>query len=252
MQKTCQTLIFFCLCFHCFSSPVSANTLGGKFILSLNPGLAFFAMQDMNTKINDEQSGFMGITPSENLSTLSLGLDLGNALQYGLNDNLVLGIGFSYLSTNTSAKVGAGPLYPPQDEYYEINVPAVELGLLAKAAFALTPTLLLTIGGEVTTLGLAGAGETLESRGTVTGRVYSSTDLHYQGATFGFKLMTGIDFFIWEWLSLGVEGGYRHARFEEVRAEISGRDAALTNQDGSHFTLDYSGAFIHYTFRFYF
>lgn len=225
---------------------------GGKLIVSLNPGIGFFALHDINRLIDDNQSGFMTVTPAQGLSRMSWGLDLGSSVFYGATDYLLLGVDFSYLVTDTSAKVGDGVFYPPQDDYYKISLPAVEISAMAKAAWHASSLVLLSAGLGVSSLSLVDAGERLESRGTLTGTVYSTAIVPYSGSTLGFKFVGGVDLMIWEWFSLGLEGGYRLARFDEIKARLNDRTVTLQNADGSNFTLDYSGLFLRYTFRFYF
>jgi hypothetical protein len=231
----------------------SAKSISGKLIFSINPGIGFYAMTDMNTLIEDTQSGFMGTSPSKRLDPLGMGLDLGTSLQYGLFDFLIIGVDLTYLVSDTTAKVSSGTLSPPQeqDEYYIISLPAMETGAFVKGAIP-TQDILFTFGIGYSNLSLFGAGERLESRGTTTGLVYSSTTIPYSGNTTSIKIMGGFDYFMWDWLSLGLEGGYRLAKFENVTAKINGQNETLQNEDGSNLTLDYSGMFLHYTFRFYF
>ncbi|MBN1596253.1 hypothetical protein JW933_10035 [candidate division FCPU426 bacterium] len=227
-------------------------SLAGKFIFSLNPGIGFYAPDDMNRLLQDTHSAFMGVVPSETLKPITLGLDLGTSLQYALMDFLILGLDVTYLVADTSAKATTGVASPPQDQYYIVSLPALEIGVLIKTALPLGSSWLLSAGAGGSYLSLAGAGERLESRGRLTGLVYSSSSIPYSAATLGYQVRGGLDFFIWEWLSLGVEVGYRWAKFEEVQACIDSRSITLKNPDNSNFTLDYSGVFTHYAFRFYF
>ena len=226
----------------CFLSPFTlyAKSIGGKFLLSMNPGIIFYAMSDMNRLIADTQSGFMEVSTSERLDGLGMGLDLGTGFQYALFDYLIAGVDLAYLVTDSTAKVAGNTLSPPQeqDEYYIISLPAMETGAFIKGVIPVND-FLFTLGFGYAYLALFGAGERLESRGTTTGLVYSSTTIPYTAYSTSIKVMAGFDYFIWDWLSLGLEGGYRLAKFDKVTAKINGQNETLKNSDGSNLTLDY-------------
>ena len=81
--------------------PSQAISLSGRMIFSLNPGISFYAMHDINRKIQEEQSGFINLSSPADLPAMNWGLDLGSSLHYGFTDFLTAGLDINYLTTNT-------------------------------------------------------------------------------------------------------------------------------------------------------
>lgn len=250
-KKTCIfSLLFLTLALLPASLP--AAPVGGKFLLSLHPGFGFFAMRDLNRLLADRHSVLLPSPPGQPAPGMSWGLDLGTSIQYGVWDYLLVGLDISYLTTDTSAKVGSSTVFPPQDLYYALRIPALELSATVRLAWPVGRMLLLTAGAGWSFLSLVNAEESLESRSSVTGTVYSSQSIPFGGRGWGSKVMAGAEFWVWEWFSLGLEAGYRWARVQPVQAGSGAGAITLRNASGGDLSADYNGPFVRYRFNFYF
>lgn len=235
-----------------FPTSLLAGQVGGKFLLSLHPGFGFFAMHDFNRLLADRHSVLLPAPANASAPGMSWGMDLGTSVQYGVWDYLLAGLEVSYLTTDTSAKVGSSAVFPPQDQYYTLRVPALELSGVVRAAWPVNHMLLLTAGAGWSFLSLVNAEESLEARSSLTGTVYSSQSVPFSGQGWGVKAMAGAEFWVWEWFSLGLEAGYRWARVQPVQADSGAGKATLQAADGGDLSADFSGPFIRYQFNFYF
>ncbi|MEW6515651.1 MAG: hypothetical protein AB1439_01925 [candidate division FCPU426 bacterium] len=230
-----------------------AAPLGGRFMLSLHPGLGFFSMDDLNRALAVRHSVLLPLPTTPSVPSMSWGLDLGTGLQYGICDYLLAGLDLSYLTTDTSVKLGAGAPFPPQDQYYILRVPALELSGVVRAAWPVNHLLVLSAGAGWSFISLTNASEAMESRGTLTGTVYSSQGIPFRGQGWGMKAMAGVEFWVWEWFSLGLEAGYRWAKIESILAkDLQGAEITPQTPGGSDLSIDYSGPFVRYQFNFYF
>lgn len=239
--------IFLCVF---FSGPLEC--VAHEFVLSLSPGISWYAMRDMNRLMESTPTGWMQITPSETMSPLGLGLNFDSSLHYCLTSNFLAGLDFAYLVTDSSAKVNASAIFPPQVDYYKISLPAFEWGASVKGVLPINNSFQLTVGAGLSWISLVNAGESYEARSKPSGLVFSSSRILYQGAGISTRLTLGLDWMVWEWFSLGIEGGYRMAKITTIKAIIRGEETTLTLPDHSNLTVDYSGPFLVYAFRFYF
>jgi len=210
---------------------MDAMRLGGKVGVFGNVGYALFGMQDVNDEI-DLINDAITLTGGETADKIHGGLNAGGGVMIGVTDYLLVGAEANYLWANTKAKFGSS------DEY-KLELPGLEVGVFAKLAMPLAEQMLISVGAGLEYYWVMG-------KSSATG-----LDQDIKGSNLGGKVMVGGEYFLLpEFMSLGVDIGYRFAKITEVKDQ---EDQVIPKTLGTdNFTVDYSGPFFLGTVRVYF
>jgi hypothetical protein len=237
------------ICLNLLSAPAIAQSRSLEGHVCLNPGAqimqTFFG--DLNQLIEDQDCGFITREPNEALNQIFCALALGLEVEYGLADDILLGVSYSSFFPFTEIRIGS---WLTPDRVYGIYLDADQFGLGARKVWWQGESFLLYASAELLYVRLTRARESYKERIIFTS-MRTVESLRYRGQTVGCKVSGGLDLFIFGWLSLNSELGFRYACIGEVKGvQDDGTESTLHNPDGSNFTLDYSGVFIKGGIRF--
>jgi opacity protein-like surface antigen len=199
------------------------------------------------------QNGFSGSGPSD----INGGLTFGGGVQYGIMDNLAIGVEVGSLATSpvkwsysyqaltgydTTNPFNPTPIYSNASFSYETDFSAMEIGPVIRGYLPIGERLLLN-----GTLGL----EYVALSGTTkyTSSLSPDQNTSFSGSTLGVKVTVGAEFFFSSLISVGVDLGYRMADITNVK-DSDGN--AWTKADGSSMSVDYSGLIMQGGIRLYF
>ncbi|MBN1594653.1 hypothetical protein JW933_01875 [candidate division FCPU426 bacterium] len=239
MKKTGVAVLL--LCIVLWPAGSQARPRQGSICLGLQGQLAQAWFSDLNKMIRDQDCAFITSEPNEALHEAWGGFVLGADAAYVLTEEIMLGINYEALFPNTELRIGSWA-FP--DRVYGIYLDAQQLGVTAKYLWPQGDSSILHAGTEVFYLQLGNAREVYKER-VILSAMNTLERLSYQGATVGFKVSGGADVFVFTFLSVNGEAGFRYARIGKVTGTwLDGTEETLKNADGSDFSLDYSGFFI--------
>lgn len=211
------------------------TSLGGKFGIFGHLGYAGAAMGDVNRYLIDTTNKMMAAYQATgSLSPINGGVTINGGVQYGLNDNLLIGTELFYQSleskttfTNTRA--------PYETIDWTFDFPMFSAGAFLKVVEPLNNRFLLTGGVGIDYLFAFGM---LLIKDSLGNRAYDT--LTSSGV--GFKFMGGAQFFFARKVSLGLDVGYRYAVLD--RMVTSDGVTMQVDYPRRNMCLDYSGEFI--------
>jgi opacity protein-like surface antigen len=237
-----------------------ANRVGGKFGVFGTAGYSTYAMKDFNQTIDDTKDSInnvkndpgFGYTMPNNLDG---GLTFDGGVQYAILDYLAVGVEIGALTASpikysvvfpVTTVDYTDPLNPVLVTTYvtnstEFDLSTMEIGPIVRGYLPLGEKFLLNASLGVGYVSMTGKIKN-EDNGTEAERAWS-------GHTVGVKMMAGGEYFLSDIASVGLDLGYRMAKIPEVYLQNFG---VVKKDDGSNFTLDYSGLIVQVGLHFYF
>lgn len=210
-----------------WAAGAQAASVGGKFGIFGDIGFSTFTMSDVNAEmikpVNDSAATFGA---SGKLNEINSGLTLGGGAQYGIVDNLLIGLELEYLMAGSKTDFSL----MGSTNTVEISLPLLAIGGFIKGVLPLDEKLLLTGGVGVDSLSLSGKISSSGAGGS------ASSDI--KGSGLGVRLLVGGQYFLMENFSLGLDLGYRIAKIPEIKDE---HDNVAIKSNGEKATVDYSG-----------
>jgi hypothetical protein len=224
----------------------SANRIQDRIIVSVSVGAGFYALDDVNQLIEEQNGLFLPSVPDElNPGTIKNGVNWHLEMAYCPHPFIIVGVDGGALYANAKGRAGSVLI---DASYYEIDLMASEIGGFVKAAYFIGPDAFLTLGFGFYNVALFGSREKADDRGFF-GILLTSDSIPYSGNTLGQKLMLGLDFIVWDSFSLYIETGYRLAKISKVEGEINGNTKTLVMPNGQDFSIDFTGPFVKGGFR---
>ena len=229
------------------ASPAAARTgagpelhLAGRWLVFGDAGDSAYAMTDVNAALGVRNQLMSGLGQAM-APLVAGGLTYGGGAGYWVTDYFQAGAEAESLRVGSVSGNSAIGL--------DWNFPAVELGGFVRFGGFAWNRLLITGGIGVYYIGLVQAAVAFYNNG------FGAPDEHYaySGSAVGVKIMAGADYFLSDTLALGLDVGYRVADIQQVLASGEGLDQALVvNDDGSRFSIDYSGVYLRGGVKLYF
>ena len=210
---------------------INANSLTGKLGLSGNMGYSNYTLGYWND--------FFSFA---DFNQISGGLTYNGTLQYGIMDNLLVGISINHLtagSKNGEEVLGIAKLN------LNYTFPAMEYGLFVKGCFPLGDVFLLTSGIEIDYLFVHMKISTQSDDPALSPL---NNEFNGQSEGFGYKLLAGGEYFIIPQLSLGLDLGYRFA----ITTVTTKDEYTMFGGVFEDTNCEYSGFFMQGGFRVYF
>lgn len=246
--RACKAKLFIVLpatawLFFSWWLPKSASglSINGKFEVFGNLGYCMYAMTDINREINFiNQAGMPA--GGQSIDQINGGFTSGGGCAYAVMENLQLGVELGYLAAQTgydSASGTNGGGYSPytrrplaNGRYYHLYLPALEAGILVKGVWPISDMILLSLGGGMDYVYLYGRKNT------------EVADLTFAGYALGYKFLAGAQYFLDNWISLGVDVGYRLAKVRQIK-DADGNTLKTAFDPGADAAVDYSGMIMH-------
>ncbi|MCK5218475.1 outer membrane beta-barrel protein [bacterium] len=237
MKKIILTLLFAVWAIpgsaHAYADYV--NSVAQRYCAYVNFGYGSYAMNDINDFLDLSNSSFVafGGTPTPKIVG---GLNFMLGAAYGISDYMIAGFEYGGLVAQTENQ-------PLPEVTQGIDIPAVEVGFFLKLALPMQNIFLLTMGAGMYHFSLLDGIYEVEDPATYFSETFS-------GSTLAYKVMGGGEVFLNENFSLSADIGYRIANISEITD--ASESVIWTNQDGSNFTIDFSGLFWQAGIKYYF
>jgi hypothetical protein len=195
----------------------AASAQDGMWGVGINGGFNTHSMSDVNNLVTTYPGG----------NALNSGEQLGIDVRYRIADNWVAGIEGNYLFADQSSNLTGGSTLTE-------NLNAMEYLINGSYVFPDVAT------GLDLRVGIA-AGMAMLSGATFGGSVQGNNTTSLTGSGFDGKIFLGADYYFMPTLSLGLDLGYRYAKFSPITATTNGNSVTALNKDGSDLSVDYSG-----------
>jgi hypothetical protein len=209
------------------SASAGPNRLGGKFGVVGNFGGSLVSMSALNDSLDGTVLGFT-ILGYDSVATHIIGGPQFNAgVQYAIFDYLAAGVEGGMVMPNTGAYTIKGSLtgFDHFDEEVDFNLPATEFGVYIKGMLPAGSHFLFNAQLGLDLVNLSG---TFTDKDNLTGTSQTGT---LTGSTVGIKAQVGLEVFLAQFLSLGLDLGYRSADITSVTAKDSNGNEIPTNNN---------------------
>lgn len=208
-------------------------------------GYSGYAMGDENQYIDQQLNSVSTLAGGKTIDHINGGLTGGLGMTFGLSEFWQIGFEYEGLGAGTSGTLAPpSNANPPLPASATISLPASEFGGFLKIIMPVENRWLFSFGVGLYNLWID---DTDTEKYTFTDG--SSGSNTFYGSNLASKFWVGGEYFFTHHLSLGVDAGYRFARINYITDQ---NGVHLLNNDGSNFTLDYSGPFTRAGLHFYF